>query len=93
MYYHISIHRPKPGKAGLLLDSMHRFGAACQLRPGCRETHCLFDEEKNVCIGIAVWESEEMWQAARPFMIAAVQDDPFDDWEDHPPETFHLLEK
>ena len=46
MFVHMSIHRPKPGKEELLIDSMHRFGAAMQGADGFQWAHALKDETR-----------------------------------------------
>lgn len=89
MYFHISIHYPKPGKEDLLIDSMHRFGKTMEGKAGLIMAHTTKDEERNLLIGIAIWNSKQDWLAARPFMINAVKNDPFDEWEEKPPEVFH----
>lgn len=92
MFVHIGIHRPKPGKEHLLIESMHRFGDSMKGAKGLQRAHALRDKESGVLLGLAVWDSKEDWEAARPAMIEAVKDDPFEEWEDNPPEVFHLEE-
>lgn len=92
MIYHIAIHRPHPEKRHLMLDSMHRFGAAVRQQPGLREVRTLSDEESGVLIGFAIWESKEALMAARPVLREAVKNDPHAEWEPHPPEVFLLEE-
>lgn len=89
MYFHISIHYPKAGKEDLLIESMHRFGKAMEGKEGLIMAHTTKDEERNLLIGIAIWNSKQDWLAARVSMINAVKDDPFDEWEEKPPEVFH----
>lgn len=81
MYVSISIHHPKPGKEAALIDSMHRYGAAIQGAPGLISVHTLRDEAQNVLMGLALWESQELWQASVHLARAAVANDPFDEWE------------
>jgi hypothetical protein len=90
MFVHLAIHRPKPGKEQPLIQSMHRFGNAMLREPGLQQVHTLMDQKSGALIGLAIWDSREHWEAARPKMQAAVKDDPFHDWEDNPPEVFHL---
>ena len=82
MYYQISLHHPKPGKEDLLIDSMHRFGAAAKTQAGLQRVHTLCDSEKNVLVGLAIWDSKEAMLAARPVLLEAVKDDDFEAWED-----------
>jgi len=89
MYFHISIHYPKSGKENLLIESMHRFGKAMEGKKGLIMAHTTKDKERNLLIGIAIWDSKQDWLAARPSMINAVKNDPFDEWEEKPPEVFH----
>ncbi|MCZ7586467.1 MAG: hypothetical protein M5R36_25795 [Deltaproteobacteria bacterium] len=90
MFVHLSIHAPREGKTDLLIDSMHRFGAAIRDKPGCRMVNTLKDEKTGKLIGLAIWDSKEQMLAARPAMAEAVKDDPFDEWESAPPEVFLL---
>ena len=93
MFVHMSIHYPRDGKEDQLTGSMHRFGEAMKDQPGFREAHTLRDEDTGRLIGLAIWDSKELWQKARPAMWAAVEDDDFEAWELRPPEIFHLHEK
>ena len=90
MFVQIAIHRPRPGQEQALIESMHRFGAAARTQPGLREVHTLRDPNSGALVGMAIWETKELWLAARPAMWEAVEDDNFDDWEDAPPEVFQL---
>ena len=90
MFVHIAIHRPREEAEALVIASMHRFGAAMQNQPGFIQTHTLKDARTGELVGLALWESKEAWLAARPAMQEAVKDDPFEDWEDEPPEVYQL---
>lgn len=90
MFVHLSIHHPRPGKEALLIDSMHRFGAAITSQPGLQQVHTLRDQKTGRLIGLAIWNTKEAWLAARPVMQEAVKDDDFDTWEEEPPEVYHL---
>ncbi|MFX1411690.1 MAG: hypothetical protein ACFFA6_15170 [Promethearchaeota archaeon] len=90
MFIHMSIHFPKPEKEKYLVDSMHRFGEAMKGKKGLKMAYTTKDEDTNRLVGIAIWETEEDWLAARPAMIEAVKDDPFEDWELKDPDVFHL---
>ncbi len=86
----MSIHYPKPEKRQLLIESMHRFGKAMEGKKGLIMAHTTKDEDSNRLIGLAIWDSKENWLTARPAMIEAVKDDPFEEWELRPPEVYHL---
>ena len=87
MFVHMSIHHPKPEKEKFLIDSMHRFGKAMEGSKGYIMAHTTKDEDTGRLVGLAIWESKEDWVAARTKMIVAVKDDPFEDWEEKPPEV------
>ena len=87
----MSIHYPRPEKEKLLIESMHRFGKAMEGKKGLIMAHTTKDEEAKRLVGLAIWDSKENWLAARPAMIEAVKDDPFDDWELKPPDVYHLI--
>jgi heme-degrading monooxygenase HmoA len=89
---HVSIHTPKPGKEQDLIDSMHRFGAAGAGQPGFIDAQTLRDARTGRLVGMARWEDEASWRAGVEAMRAAVDDDPFDEWEAADTEVFLLEE-
>jgi heme-degrading monooxygenase HmoA len=92
MFVHMSIHHPKPGAEDALIDSMHRFGAALKGAPGLISVHTLQDKEAGVLVGLALWESEEARMASIHLARAAVENDPFDEWETEAIQGFRLVE-
>ena len=92
MIVHLSIHTPKPGKEQALIDSMHRFGAAAVGQPGFVDAKALRDKRTGRLVGMARWEDEASWRAGVEVMRAAVEDDPFDEWEAADTEGFFLEE-
>jgi heme-degrading monooxygenase HmoA len=86
----MSIHYPKPDKEEFLINSMHRFGTAMKGKKGLIMAHTTKDENTDRLVGLAIWESKDDWLAARPAMIDAVKDDPFEEWELKDPDVFHL---
>jgi len=92
MIIHLSIHTPKPGKEQDLIASMHRFGAAGAGQPGFIEARTLRDARSGRLVGMARWEDEASWRAGVESMRAAVEDDPFDEWEEGVTEGFFLEE-
>ncbi len=89
MFFHISIHTPKPGKEDLLIESMHRFGEACMQHDASRGANVLHDKKKGVLIGVAVWDSEDEWEEAIPKLQKSIANDPFDEWEEEPQQVYH----
>jgi heme-degrading monooxygenase HmoA len=87
-YVHIAVHRPRPGKRRDVIASMYRMRDAVLAQPGIIDCFTLADDESDALIGIAIWESHEAYVAARAAMDAAVEGDPFDEWEDAGPEIF-----
>ncbi|HEX2910580.1 MAG TPA: hypothetical protein VH186_07205 [Chloroflexia bacterium] len=92
MFIHMSIHHPRPGKEELLVDSMHRFGAAMQGQPGLQQVFTLRDSRTGQLVGLAIWDSKEEMLKARPAMEEAVKDDDFDAWEAEPVISYALEE-
>jgi len=70
---------------------MHKFGKSMEGQKGLIMAHTTKDEDINRLIGLAIWDSKENWLAARPAMINAVKNDPFDEWELKPPKVYHLI--
>jgi heme-degrading monooxygenase HmoA len=87
---HVSIHTPREGKARELIESMHRFGAAGRGQPGFIEALTLRDERTGRLVGMARWEDEAAWRAGVEAMRAAVDGDPFEEWEEGDTEGFLL---
>ena len=48
----------------------------------------LHDAGQDVLMGLAIWESEDLWQASVHLAREAVEDDPFDEWEAGPVEGY-----
>ena len=92
MYIRMAIHRPRPDKADLSLDSMRRFKAAQTGLTGLVNVFALADEKKVRLVGIAIWESKEHFERSIDMAREAIKDDPHDEWEDNPPEMFELEE-
>jgi heme-degrading monooxygenase HmoA len=90
MFVSIGIHSPRPGKEDSLVDSMHRFGAAMNGQPGFRRAYSMRDEQTGRLVALVVWDSKDNWLAARSAMLAAVKDDPFEEWEDIDPDVLRL---
>lgn len=77
----MSIHHPHAEHRAALIDSMHRFGAAMQGRPGLISVHTLQDADSDRLVGLAIFESEAAFRALAPLARAAVESDPFEIWE------------
>ncbi len=90
MVIHLSIHRPRPGNEEDLIASMRRFGAAGRGQPGFIEALVLRDQRSGRLVGMARWEDEAAWRSGVEGMRDAVENDPFDEWEDGETEGFLL---
>ena len=90
MYYSVSIHHPREGRREELIASMHRYGAAITGAPGLVSVQTLYDPDQDTLMGLAIWESEETFQASVHLAREAVADDPFDEWEAEPVLGFKL---
>lgn len=92
MIVHLSIHTPRPEHEEDLIASMHRFGAAAAGAPGLIDVKTLRDRRSGRLVGMARWEDEASWRAGVEAMRAAVDDDPFDEWEAEETQSFLLDE-
>jgi heme-degrading monooxygenase HmoA len=90
MFVHLAIHHPKPAYSDDLLASMHRVGAAAQGTPGLIQIGAWRDQRSDRLIGLALWESQEAFQASADRIFEVVENDPFDQWCEQPPDVFHL---
>jgi heme-degrading monooxygenase HmoA len=88
MIVHIAIHTPTPEGVEPLIASMQRFAAAGRTQPGLQGVHTMRDQGSGKLLGIAIWESREAFENGVAAMRAAVEDDPFLDWEDAMPEVY-----
>lgn len=82
MFVLMSIHHPRPEHEAALIDSMHRYGNAIKGRPGLRSVHTLKDRGSSRLVGLAIFESEADFLALAPTARAAVENDPFELWEE-----------
>ena len=92
MYIHMAIHHPVPGKEAALIDSMHRYSAALKGAPGLISIKTLHDQDQNVLIGLGMWRSEVDFFASVHLGRAAVENDPFDEWEAEDIVGYRLVE-
>jgi heme-degrading monooxygenase HmoA len=92
MFIHLAVHHPRPEYAGELLASMHRVGEAAQGAPGLVQIGAWQDERSGRMVGLAMWESQEAFEASAERIFGAVADDPFDQWMEQPPDVFHLTQ-
>jgi len=84
------IHTPHPDKEGDLVESMHRYGKAARTQKGLIDVFTLKNAEGGELVGLALWDSEESYLAARPALRKAVEGDDFDSWEPAPPKGYWL---
>ncbi len=92
MFVNISVHRIRPGKEQLMLDSMRRFGEAAKKAGGVQQIHALEDERSGAIVGLAIWDSKEAYEAAGPALMAAVEGDDFADWHEEQWASYHCVE-
>ncbi len=90
MFVVISIHSPHADKEKYLIDSMHRYGEASKAHKGLVSVHTLKDEKTGELVGLAIWDSEESYLAARPDLMKATEGDDFDSWEMQPSKVHRL---
>lgn len=88
MIVHLAIHTPTPDGVEPLIASMQRFAATGRTQPGLREVHTMRDAESGKPLGLAIWESRRAFENGVAAMRAAVEDDPFLDWEEGMPEVY-----
>jgi heme-degrading monooxygenase HmoA len=86
MFLFYAIHYPKPEKEELLIQSMYQFGELIQKQPGIIFVNLspFRDPEKGTLIGLAIWESQEAFQASWPVVV---KDAPSEEWEVKPREV------
>ncbi|MFF2389589.1 antibiotic biosynthesis monooxygenase [Agromyces sp. NPDC058104] len=82
-YAVVSVHSPKPEHRDEVLDSMQRYSRVAREQPGLEWTGVV-DDGSGRLVGIALWESEDAAEAARPALMAEVGSDPFATWDERP---------
>jgi hypothetical protein len=92
VFVHLAIHRPRPGKAEAMLESMNRFGDAMKAGAGVVLHGALRDERSSRLVGGAIWESRESWEAAIGAAREAIAELDIDDLLEEPPDVFLLSE-
>ena len=90
-FVHLAVHYPKPEHVEDQLASMRRVADAAQGAPGLVSIGPWRDLRSGRVVGLSLWESKEAFDAAIPGIFARVDDpDPDGDWEERPPDSFHL---
>jgi hypothetical protein len=81
-----AVHYPKPEKEERLIQSMRQFGELIQKQPGIIFVNPtpFRDLEKETLITLAIWESQEAFQASWPILV---KDAPSEEWEVEPREV------
>lgn len=92
MFVHLAVHYPKPEYADDLLASMQRVDKAAEGAPGLIQMGAWRDERSGRLVGLAIWESQDAFQAAAERIFQVVADDPFDLWFERQPDIFHLTQ-
>jgi hypothetical protein len=92
VFVNISVHRIRPGKERLMIESMQRYGEAAQRAGGLQRVHALKDERSGAIIGLAIWDSKSAYEAAGPALMAAVEGDDFADWHEEQWTNYHSTE-
>ena len=83
----LAIHTPKPEHVDDVIASMQRFAAAGRSQAGLQEVHTMRDASGRL-LGLAIWESREAFDQGVEAMRTAVENDPFQEWEDTKPEVY-----
>jgi heme-degrading monooxygenase HmoA len=81
MFILMSVHHPHPEHRAALIESMHRYGAALDGKPGLVSVHTLEDARSDRLVGLAIFESQGAFERLAPLARAAVSDDDFETWE------------
>lgn len=87
MFLFYAVHYPHPEKEELLIRGMREFGEVIRKQPGIIFVDTFRDTEKGTLIAIAIWESQEAFQASWPTLV---KDSPSEEWEVKPREV-HML--
>jgi heme-degrading monooxygenase HmoA len=90
MFVHLAVHHPVPEHTDDLLASMHRVDEAAHDAQGLIQIGAWRDQKSDRLVGLALWESQEAFQASAERIFQVVADDPFDEWCRQPPDVFHL---
>jgi hypothetical protein len=91
MFVNISVHRIRPGKEHLMIESMRRYGEAAREAGGVQRIHELKDENSGAIIGLAIWDSKDAYETAAPALMKAVEGDELADWHEEQWAVYHCL--
>ena len=88
-----SVHYPRPEKEDLLIESMHSFGELMRTQPGLLfvAPYPFKNPESGTVMGVAIWESQEAFQAAMEAIANLRGPGLSPDWEIKPTEVYQLL--
>jgi heme-degrading monooxygenase HmoA len=90
MIVHLAVHTPKPEHVDDLIASMHRFAAGGAGQPGLQQVRTMRDVRSGKLVGLAIWESRSAFEQGVESMRAAVENDPFLEWDDGAPDVYLL---
>ncbi len=92
MFILMSVHHPRPEYEAALIESMHRYQGAILGREGLLSIHTLKDERSPRLVGLAIFRSKADFERLAPIARAAVENDPFETWEEVEIDGFALKE-
>jgi heme-degrading monooxygenase HmoA len=92
MFVHLAIHYPRPEYVEAVLASMHRVDKAAEGTPGLIRMGAWRDENSDRLVGLAMWESQEAFQASAERIFQIVAENPWDQWCERPIDVFHLAQ-
>ena len=92
MFVHMSVHHVIPGKEKSVIEALKRLASACEALDGNISVHTMQDQNSGDLIALMLWNTKKQWQTARDIMAKALEEGPFDQWEERPPDVYHLVE-
>ncbi len=91
VFVHLAIKYSKPEHVADNIASMRRVADAAQGAPGLIGIGPWRDARSGRVIGLSLWESKEAFESAMRSVFASLPDlDPDGEWDERPPDSFHL---
>ena len=71
MFVNMAFALPRPGREGVMAESMHSFAKALEGKPGLLQTFVLSEDGGKPLVGISMWQNKAAFEEAMESLRAS----------------------
>jgi heme-degrading monooxygenase HmoA len=85
MFVNMGFATPKPGKEGVMVESMHSFAEALKGMPGLIDIFVIAETNGKTIVGVSIWKDKGAFEAAMRFVRPPQPPEPVEQFRTAPP--------